>query len=145
MLGGLPQVLWPAHCVAGSSGAEFHPAFQSARCDAIFAKGTDERIDSYSGFFDNGHRKATGLGDWSAAQIVTALQTGRRPDGRMLAPVMPWRAFAKLTKADAYAIAAFLKTLPPVSNKVPGPFGPKEQPSSFALKVVPGDQVLAPK
>jgi len=89
--------------------------------------------------------KATGLGDWSAAQIVTALQTGRRPDGRMLAPVMPWRAFAKLTKADAYAIAAFLKTLPPVSNKVPGPFGPKEQPTSFALKVVPGDQVLAPK
>ena len=89
--------------------------------------------------------QATGLGNWSAEQIVTALQTGRRPDGRMLAPVMPWRAFAKLTKADAYAIAAFLKTLPPVSNKVPGPFGPHEPPTSFALKVVPPDQVLAPK
>ena len=89
--------------------------------------------------------KATGLGDWSADQIVTAIQTGRRPDGRMLAPVMPWHAFAKLTKADAYAIAAFLKSLPPVSNKVPGPFGAHEPPTSFALKVVPPDQVLAPK
>ncbi len=89
--------------------------------------------------------KATGLGNWSAAQIVAALQTGKRPDGRVLAPVMPWRSLATLTKADAYAIVAFLKTLPPVSNKVPGPFGPDQAPSSFALKVVPPGEVLAPK
>lgn len=89
--------------------------------------------------------KETGLGNWTAAQIVAALQTGKRPDGRQLAPVMPWRAFATLTKADAYAIAAFLKTLPPVSNKVAGPFGPDQAPSSFALKVVPPGEVLTPK
>jgi mono/diheme cytochrome c family protein len=88
--------------------------------------------------------KQTGLGNWSATQIVTALQTGKRPDGRVLAPVMPWRAFARLTKADAYAIAAYLKSLPPVDNQVPGPFGPTERPTSFALKVVPPDHVLAP-
>jgi mono/diheme cytochrome c family protein len=87
----------------------------------------------------------TGLGAWTRAQIVTALRTGRRPDGRELAPIMPWRAFASLTKADAYAIAAFLKSLPPVNNPVPGPFGAGEKPSSFAMKVLPPDQVLPPK
>jgi mono/diheme cytochrome c family protein len=81
--------------------------------------------------------KATGLGNWSKQQIVTALQKGTRPDGRELAPIMPWRAFANLTKSDANAIAAYLKRLPPLSNKVPGPFGPNEKPTSFVMKVVP--------
>ena len=58
------------------------------------------------------------------SEIVTALQTGARPDRRLLAPIMPWKAFAQLTKDDAIAIAAFLKSIPPVNNKVPGPFGP---------------------
>jgi mono/diheme cytochrome c family protein len=81
--------------------------------------------------------KATGLGNWSKAQIVTALQTGTRPDGRVLAPIMPWKAFASLTKRDANAIAAYLKSLQPVRNKVPGPFGPNEKPTSFVMKIVP--------
>jgi mono/diheme cytochrome c family protein len=81
----------------------------------------------------------TGLGNWSIGQIVTALQTGKRPDGRELAPIMPWRAFANLTKDDATAIAVFLKSLPPVKNKVPGPFGPNEKPTAFVMKVVPGE------
>jgi nicotinamidase/pyrazinamidase len=67
-LGGLPQVLWPAHCVQGSAGAAFHPALDTARITRVFPKGTDPGIDSYSGFFDNGKRKATGLGDWLRAQ-----------------------------------------------------------------------------
>jgi len=75
-------------------------------------------------------------GNWSTEQIVTALQTGKRPDGRMLAPIMPWRAFANLTKADATAIAVFLESLPPVRNKVPGPFGPADTPTSFVMKVI---------
>jgi len=69
----------------------------------------------------------TGLGRWSERDIVAAIRTGRRPDGRMLAPMMPWAALAKLTDSDAEAIAAYLKSLPPVSNKVPGPFGPGEE------------------
>jgi mono/diheme cytochrome c family protein len=81
----------------------------------------------------------TGLGNWSINQIITALQTGKRPDGRELAPSMPWRAFASLTKDDATAIAVFLKSLPPVKNKVPGPFGPTEKPTGFVMKVVPGE------
>jgi mono/diheme cytochrome c family protein len=81
--------------------------------------------------------KETGLGNWTKAQIVTALQKGTRPDGRQLAPIMPWKAFASLTKRDADAIAAYLKSLAPVRNKVPGPFGPTEKPTSFIMKVVP--------
>ncbi len=83
--------------------------------------------------------KETGLGNWSEEQIVTALQTGRRPDGRVLAPIMPWKAFESLTKEDALAIAAFLKSLPEVKNKVPGPFGANEKPTSFVMKVVPAE------
>ncbi|MBY5697046.1 c-type cytochrome [Rhizobium leguminosarum] len=78
----------------------------------------------------------TGLGRWSERDIVTAIRTGKRPDGRMLAPVMPWAALAELTESDAGAIAAYLKSLPPVSNKVPGPFGPGEAPTSFVMKIV---------
>src|SRR5687768_10095929 len=55
----------------------------------------------------------TGLGSWTEEQIVTAFTTGKRPDGRELAPIMPWRAFANLTPADKTAIAAYLKSLPP--------------------------------
>jgi hypothetical protein len=50
---------------------------------------------------------------------------------------MPWKAFANLTKADANAIAAYLKSLAPISHKVPGPFGPSETPTSFVMKIVP--------
>jgi len=63
-LDGLPQVLWPVHCVAGTHGADFHPQLDTARITRVFPKGTDPRIDSYSGFFDNGKRNATGLGDY---------------------------------------------------------------------------------
>ena len=81
--------------------------------------------------------KATGLGNWTDAQVLKALQTGQRPDGRMLAPIMPWHAFAGLTPEDANGIVAFLRSLPPVSNKVPGPFGPSEAPTTFVMKIVP--------
>lgn len=78
----------------------------------------------------------TGLGSWSEDEIVTAIRTGERPDGRILAPVMPWRSFAKMTDEDAYALAAYIKSLAPVSNQVPGPFGPTETPTSFYYNFV---------
>jgi mono/diheme cytochrome c family protein len=88
--------------------------------------------------------RETGLGDWTEEQIVTALQTGMRPDGRELAPIMPWRAFANLTPSDAMSIAMFLKSLPAVSHSVPGPFGPNETPTTFVMKVVPPAAAPAP-
>lgn len=72
-LEGLPQVLWPAHCVQGSRGAELHEALDKKRITAVFRKGLDPTIDSYSGFFDNGHKKATGLGDWLRDRKITKL------------------------------------------------------------------------
>lgn len=71
--------------------------------------------------------KETGLGSWTDAQIITALRTGVRPDGRQLAPVMPYMGYSKMTDADATAIVAYLRSLKPVSAKVPGPFGPGEK------------------
>lgn len=65
--------------------------------------------------------KATGLGNWSEQQIVTAITRGVAPDGRVLSPAMPWSDYAHLTTRDAMAIAAYLKSLPAITNKVPAP------------------------
>ena len=78
----------------------------------------------------------TGLGDWTNEQIIAALQTGKRPDGRELAPIMPWRDLASLSREDAMAIAVYLKTLPPIKNKVPGPFGAGIRPTVPVMKIV---------
>lgn len=75
-LNGLTQVLWPAHCVQNTPGADFVAALDTPRIARVFQKGTEREIDSYSGFFDNGHRRATGLGDylkeWGAKGIYVA-------------------------------------------------------------------------
>jgi nicotinamidase/pyrazinamidase len=63
-LNGLRQVLWPDHCVQHTPGAEFGPGLDLSRVARVFQKGTDPAIDSYSGFFDNGHRRSTGLGEY---------------------------------------------------------------------------------
>ena len=70
-LNDLPQTLWPVHCVQGTPGAELAPELQTENITKIFPKGTDPDIDSYSGLFDNGHRKSTGLGEWLKVQGVT--------------------------------------------------------------------------
>ena len=61
MIDGVEQILWPDHCVQGSRGAELARAFNTNRVEAIFRKGTDPGIDSYSAFYDNARRKSTGL------------------------------------------------------------------------------------
>jgi nicotinamidase/pyrazinamidase len=63
-LGGVSQVLWPTHCVQNTRGAELHGELDRSRITEVFRKGTDPTIDSYSGFFDNGKRKPTGLAEW---------------------------------------------------------------------------------
>jgi mono/diheme cytochrome c family protein len=83
--------------------------------------------------------KETGLGAWTAEQIVIAITTGVRPDGRVLVPSMPWQGYAHLTKYDALAIAAYLKSLPPVSHKVPPPFGPNDKVTGFVMSVQPAE------
>ncbi|MBA4302458.1 nicotinamidase/pyrazinamidase [Algoriphagus alkaliphilus] len=63
-LAGLTQILWPVHCVQGSSGADFHPKLNRSQWMAVFQKGKNPEVDSYSGFFDNARRGDTGLGDF---------------------------------------------------------------------------------
>ena len=72
-LDGLPQILWPVHCVQDTHGAEFAPGLDTSRIDRVFYKGTDPRIDSYSGFHDNGHRQSTGLGEYLRQRGVDEL------------------------------------------------------------------------
>ncbi|MBB2671017.1 UNVERIFIED_ORG: mono/diheme cytochrome c family protein [Rhizobium etli] len=87
--------------------------------------------------------KETGIGSWTREQIVTALQTGQRPDGRLLAPIMPWHAFAQLTEEDVTSIAVFLQSLKPVSHQVPGPFKPGEKVSTFMFRILPPGETAA--
>jgi nicotinamidase/pyrazinamidase len=58
---GKMQTLWPEHCVQGSQGAALHPELDTTKYEAIFRKGTDKNIDSYSAFYDNNQLKPTGL------------------------------------------------------------------------------------
>ena len=70
-LDGIPQVLWPSHCVQNTFGAELVSDLDRTHIRKIFHKGTDPAIDSYSTFFDNGHRQSTGLGDYLKAKGVS--------------------------------------------------------------------------
>lgn len=61
ILDGIEQTLWPVHCVQNTHGAEFAPLFDISRIAHVFHKGIERNIDSYSTFFDNAHRRHTGL------------------------------------------------------------------------------------
>lgn len=73
VVAGIDQVLWPDHCVQGSPGAELAAGLNAGAIHHVVRKGTDQTIDSYSGFFDNDHRKATGLAAYLKQQGVTAV------------------------------------------------------------------------
>jgi nicotinamidase/pyrazinamidase len=70
---GMDQILWPDHCIRNSRGAEFHPRLDMGKVEAIFRKGMDPKIDSYSAFYDNGHKKNTGLAGYLRERNVNQL------------------------------------------------------------------------
>jgi len=70
-LDGLSQVLWPDHCIQGTRGADLATSLETAKVEAIFRKGMNPSIDSYSGFFDNDKRKATGMADYLKGRAIT--------------------------------------------------------------------------
>ncbi|TKI08167.1 bifunctional nicotinamidase/pyrazinamidase [Martelella alba] len=72
-LEGLPQVWWPVHCVQHSPGAQLHPALNAAGIDQRVYKGCQTDIDSYSAFYDNGHRGRTVLHAWLKERNISAL------------------------------------------------------------------------
>jgi len=75
-LDGVEQILWPDHCVQETEGARFHPELETKRIEAIFRKGVDREIDSYSGFYDNGHLRSTGLAGYLKEKNATDLFFG---------------------------------------------------------------------
>lgn len=62
-VGDLEQILWPDHCVQNTHGADFATGLHRERFEAVFHKGTDPKVDSYSTFFDNARKRQTGLAD----------------------------------------------------------------------------------
>jgi nicotinamidase/pyrazinamidase len=72
-LHGIDQTLWPDHCIQGSKGAELHKDIDSDRIAAIFRKGMDPEIDSYSGFYDNNHATGTGLSGYLKEKEITEI------------------------------------------------------------------------
>jgi len=68
---GMEQILWPDHCIQGTYGAEISSDLSQNRIEAIFRKGMNKNIDSYSGFFDNGKLKCTGLGDFFKGREIS--------------------------------------------------------------------------
>jgi hypothetical protein len=87
--------------------------------------------------------KETGIGNWTDNQIATALTTGTRPDGRQLAPIMPYASFTDMTKEDLAAMIAFLRSIPAVKNNVAGPFKPGEKVSIFTFRIEPPGAMAA--
>jgi mono/diheme cytochrome c family protein len=78
----------------------------------------------------------TGLGEWSEADIIKAVRSGVRPDGRQLMPITPYHSYGKLTDTDPRDLAGYLKSLKPVRDQVPGPVGANEKPLAPYLTVV---------
>ena len=72
-LHGLPQTLWPVHCVENTYGAQLAAALSKEHIAKVFHKGVEPSIDSYSALFDNGHLRSTGLGEWLKTQNATEL------------------------------------------------------------------------
>jgi nicotinamidase/pyrazinamidase len=70
-LNGLDQYLWPDHCIQDTPGAAFVEGLDVKQIEQVVTKGEDPGIDSYSGFFDNGHQSKTGLDAWLKARSVT--------------------------------------------------------------------------
>lgn len=67
---------------------------------------------------------STGLAAWSDEDIVRAIRTGQRPDHSPILPPMPWPVYGNLTDDDAFAVAAYLKTIPPVAHHPPDRLAP---------------------
>jgi mono/diheme cytochrome c family protein len=87
----------------------------------------------------------TGLGKWSEKEIATAIRTGKRPDGSVLLPPMPWPNYTGMSDEDAYAIAAFLKSIPAVSHRAPRALSPLMKVGGAVVSIPPPPPWDAPK
>ena len=129
--------------IAGCSDCHTPGHFLGQPDESLFLGGSDVgfEIPGVGIFYGpNLTPDASGLGAWTGDQIVAAIRTGATPEGRGLVPVMPWPNLSAMSDEDAYAIAAYLKSLAPVANEVPGPVPLGERAPSFVMRVVPPGQ-----
>ena len=68
-----PRILWPDHCVAGSTGADFHPGLRTELARLVLRKGANKDLDSYSAFFENDGITPTGLSGWIQAMGIESI------------------------------------------------------------------------
>jgi mono/diheme cytochrome c family protein len=87
----------------------------------------------------------TGIGKWSEDDIVKTIRTGQRADGTEVLPPMPWPMYTNLSDDDAYSIAVYLKSLPPVSHKVPDKLPPGTKPGAHDIVIPPPSAWDAPR
>lgn len=80
---------------------------------------------------------STGLAAWTEQQIVAAIRTGHRPDGSVILPPMPWQAYSRMTDEDAYALAAYLRSLAPVRHLNPSTLPPGTRPAGPTIAMPP--------
>lgn len=139
-LDGLPQTWWPDHCVQSTPGAALHPLLHQQAIGTVFTKGENPIVDSYSAFFDNGHRQQTGLNAWLRQRgieelivmglatdycvrftVLDALQLGYSVNvitdgcrGVNVAPTDSMQAFMEMAAAGAtlYTLADWTETHP---------------------------------
>lgn len=78
-----------------------------------------------------------GLGMWSDEEIAVAIRNGARPDGRQLAPIMPWESYAKLTDEDMADLVAYLRALKPSANRMPSPLAAGASGPAPFFRIVP--------
>lgn len=74
ILNGVPQFMWPNHCVQGTFGAEFHKDLNLDKVTHIVQKGKNVEIDSYSGFQDNNHFMKTDLDDYLKSKNIQMVE-----------------------------------------------------------------------
>lgn len=118
-LDGLPQVLWPKHCVQHTPGADFHSELDTSRFSAVVRKGEDPTVDSYSAFSDNGKRKVTELGALldEAAKIAGVLPAEVEIDVVGLALDYCVRATATDAARRGHRVSIFLDATRPVDAR----------------------------
>jgi len=87
----------------------------------------------------------TGLGYYNEKEIILALRSGKRLDGKPMLPPMPWQNIATLSEADMHALLAYLKSIPPVEHKSPDALAPGQPPASASLSFPPPPAWDAPK
>ncbi|EOC0351187.1 bifunctional nicotinamidase/pyrazinamidase [Cronobacter turicensis] len=111
-LDGLPQTWWPDHCIQESDGAALHPLLNQSAIEQRFYKGENPAIDSYSAFFDNGHRQKTALDALSLGYTVNVITDGCR--GVNLTPQASMLAFQEMAASGAtlYTLDDWRETQP---------------------------------